>query len=523
MDLLWKKESNDANALFIKLFDTNLTNEARQSPFKKNNVISDEHLRLVETKLSTFKHGKVCSIWDDPVDNCNAALRFAELETENVSKAYTARSECFLLLGNIKASLFDIEMAKSGNCPRNLLRKLKQIFNECQKLKNVLDKSNIIEHIPKLGSSPDPKFPMMSNKLKIQQNAEFGRHVVAKCDIAVGENVVVEESFSSATLFGFVKVCATCQAERKNFIACDKCTEVLFCDINCKNRNLFHDFMCGIELNMPKYHKIIMQTVLMAIGMFKSVDHLMKFIASVVAEGRDKLPDSVKDRQSEYRLFLKLNSHTGIVWLPLYFDMASKIYSDLLKLPRVREKFVAEYQQRFLMHLTLKHTLICNQNAFKSTQLLKTYMNISTASALFNHSCAPNLIHSPKNNVTIFTTSRPIKKGDQLFITYTGLDNKQEIQSFGNASKYGFECKCEKCEPRWKQSDRDLMKSDKNYQFLVKKQHEIENNETRSILMELCKRFLNKFGYLPWCDEIEFVIGIYSSCLTILYFNSSFF
>lgn len=504
---LWKKETNCADAQYIKIFDTtsDFFKITKRMPTKKNNVISSENIRA--TKINNFHFFSNPGIWNEVMNNCNASVRFAEIGSEQLSIAYENRSKCFLLSRLLKNCLVDIDLAKKGNCPRVLLPTL-----EARRRKALLETDGFDSLQPKLSFPPDGGIPGFADVLQIQHNKEFGYHVIAKCDIDVGKTVVVEKCFTSCTIIN-QNGCATCQRVRSNFIPCEKCTSVQFCDEECKKENLFHVHECGIELKHPKMCKTVVQSVLIAMSTFSTVEHLIEFVELLKAEGPE-MPDLVRDQKDKYRMFLKLHASFINNVIPNdYLIYAQSSYLYLLQLPAVNEFFGEESHKRFLMHLVLKHTIIESNSFAYTTNGRQQKMMMYAASSLFNHSCAPNLFNSYADD-QVCTTIRPIKKGEQLFISYLNNDQPTSTRSDILRERFGFDCKCDKCKPHWKSFDREAMQSSNYYKYMKKNQHKgYEDDKTRTVLKQVCERFLNEYGRFPWCREMEFIVDLYEKYL----------
>lgn len=83
---------------------------------------------------------------------------------------------------------------------------------------------------PTLSVAADEKFPSMVNVLEIRYNDEFGKHMVASADIAVGQTIVLDDVFCVGVYSDDRAYCSTCLAFIENFIPCPHCTYVMFCD-----------------------------------------------------------------------------------------------------------------------------------------------------------------------------------------------------------------------------------------------------------------------------------------------------
>lgn len=129
-----------------------------------------------------------------------------------------------------------------------------------------------------------------------------------------------------------------------------------------------------------------------------------------------------------------------------------------LIIPSVNIAFDSESKQRFLLHLILHHLAINVTNAIES----EFTASIGAVLSLFNHSCAPNLYNYSVDNRKLCITIRPVKKGEQLFISYLGPDDEQTAKQRQHLlkSKWNFECKCDKCQPHCQIADINKMKLD---------------------------------------------------------------
>lgn len=160
------------------------------------------------------------------------------------------------------------------------------------------------------------------------------------------------------------------------------------------------------------------------------------------------------------------------------------------------------------MHLTVKHTLIVSKNMATN----KNQITLSLLFSLFNHACSPNLLNFSLFDQQICIVLRPIKKGQQLFVTY-----KCRSSDMSTANRraqlmdcYLFLCKCDKCEPQFSASEIAKLKTDQTYKFLQRNRNQnLLVDKTRRNIKMKCIEFLNKFGH-TWCPEIDFVLDMYT-------------
>ncbi|XP_055326476.1 SET and MYND domain-containing protein 4-like [Sitodiplosis mosellana] len=450
MDNLWKKETTQNQTGYIDLFaslqEDDVWNDGATNPletitFRKDNEKSLES-RTRGNEIFAAKN------WEDAMEHYNQSLRNAEVGSENVALAYSNRSACFFYMQMYDEALVDIELAKKENLPYRLLPKLQERRQKCLELANTVQR--MPEYQPKLDYEPNKQFPCLANLVKIEQNDEFGRYLVANSDIPKGKTILLEEHFAVSHIEDF-SICYTCyRATFSNYLACEHCTNVMFCSVECKNRNKTHEWECGTFFGMRFFNdvkiqkflhrtRLIVQTILTAVTTFPNVETLMQFVENTLREDPDKLPTSMHDNVSKYHFFFKLKKR---MVNPL--DGVKRVYQWIMLLPKIRALFDNVEKQHFLMHLIAHHSLIVDTNSIGS----KESSNVNIVFSMFNHCCEPNVKESSSEKITYCTTSRPVKKGEQLFISYLSPDEmklpkEKRQEKLRNA--WGFVCKCKKC------------------------------------------------------------------------------
>lgn len=230
------------------------------------------------------------------------ALCYAEINTENESMAIVNRANCFFNMKIYDRVLADIKLAFKTNCSPEIIVKLKKLQADCGKIL----KSNPIDVTePKPTFTHDRNFPCLGNTLTITSNNQFGRHLIAKCDIDIGQVVLMEESFASVAKSNEQMTCYTCLTDAANFIACSQCSDVVFCSNKCLTSNLTHNLDCNSPFHrMHCKAKFTIRTILIAVATFPNIDKLMTCVEA--DEKSDNLPDSINDLQTKYQLYLKL-------------------------------------------------------------------------------------------------------------------------------------------------------------------------------------------------------------------------
>lgn len=522
MDLLWQKESNNAGALYTDLFK-NISAVFRDSVsviaksinvhrIEKNNELSVEYRNQGDVKLQERK-------WTEAMNFYNASLCFAENGSENVSLAYANRSICFLRLRQYEKCLADIELAKKVRYPEHLMEKLNKRRADCLKLMKSDNRGE--EIVAKLSYKADENFPGMANVLKIEYNDEYGRYISAKCDIPAGKTVLVDESAVPPSHGIKYSCCAVCARSSMNFIPCDQCTNALFCSSGCANVNNIHKMECQYSLFDTKSDiEFFVRSIFLGLSSFENVDDFIKFVEDTVHDKANVVPDTLKDMKSKYRGFLQLFIFSTPEKIPTYLQNAYRMYTILLLLESVEKQFDTMDKKRFLMHLTLHHVCVMASNAYR----IGNKSCVSIVHSYLNHACAANLLSTDDGKYAICTTVRPVRAGQQLFVTYFGelfctkpvdFCQKYLLQT------YGFQCKCERCKPNPSLLMKSLnLASDPAFKSVAKEMrvqpsHEIGKKKLLA-LQKKCVDLLNRVDDMHWSNELGFIMQSYGNLFEIL-------
>lgn len=426
--MLWEKESNNADALYVNIFKNTripaedmkfieLSYQATQKVDKKNNAKSQEHRKIGNELFAKNKFAVA-------IEEYNRALQFAENGTHYLGLAYANRSTCFLHMKMYNECLVDIELAKNANYPTASMDKLEKRKSACE--------AAIANEQPTATSKwdtsfvPNEKFPCMANMLQIERNNEYGRYITTNSDIDVGKTIFNEEGYITMAHTGKYFRCDICLKLMTNFVPCKNCTTGLFCHGACVN-NEIHKYECNMSVSsvegMKEIQMQIARSILIAFQAFSNSEELMDFVEDVMASDATEIPErEPTDPKMKYRMFLKCsnrhNFDSEIVMLRVY-----SVYQSLMKQRDICAKFNTEKHQRFLMHLVKHHANILITSSAASIEvsgaIFTTEIHALIAS-FFNHSCAPNVVTICVDNRIIGITIRPIKAGDQLFISYFG-------------------------------------------------------------------------------------------------------
>lgn len=360
---------------------------------------------------------------------------------------------------------------------------------------------------------PNHPFPVMMDAFQKKETVGFGKHLVAKEDIFVGNTVMVSTAFASVEyLLCIGDSCFQCG---KQFVAakeirCQHCINVRFCSRMCSLSRV-HRTKCNqmFDQNDCETVRLVLEIIDKASKFFPDVTVFLEFCAHVIVKGKSH--KDCKPPFSYYNEILQLKRKPE----QNHFDIAKRIVSLVKLLPQFAAINTVEHN-RTLFHLAYRHTIALNLNTFSDETVLTkgglvTRLAIHDTLSRFNHSCVPNVHHCiDKDNETHCVTIRPIKKGDQIFINYLG---EKEFEDEEDRRRYleetwGFNCCCEKCRLRGLKIDNYSGIHHKSYLFIEQNFKQIKSKE----LKKECIQFLNETGHL-WSKPVEFATNCFKDII----------
>lgn len=515
---LWQKDGDESSDCYVDLFDdvghakTPITLKRLAG---KSNTVADNHRNAGNAFFAQKK-------WSEAIEEYNQSLCHAETGTEPASLAYANRSNCFRYLGKYDNCLRDIELAIQANYPQRLMAKLEQRKADCVKSK-AADKKVRSKPI-ELSYSESANIPGMASTVKLVRNAEFGRHIVAVEDIPVNKTILVEPYFisntSTSTSTSSIIYCTACHVGKCNLIPCAKCTTAMFCSEACLGDSPYHVIGCGYTYNevLEFTPRLILRSILTGLDAFESVNDFMEFIEIVRIEDAD-VPTLTNDPKSRYRAFLQLNINPfDASRMDRIVFVADYAFRYIKLLPEMAHLFETLAKERFFMHLITMHAMLVRSNLSNhSMNHGKSINSISLVFSLINHQCLPNVVHYNCDGKHACTTIRPIKKGEQLFVTYVpySLNNRRRVLH----DLFGFWCKCTKCVPvAFKPYQKALMEHDADFLALLRllmKYFPIPDVKERTLIKNHCVKFLNRFGHLPCNYILEEITQALVRCISL--------
>lgn len=461
-------------------------------------------------------------LWWEAIELYNQSICAAKIDSENISLAYANRSLCFMTMHMYDKCIADIELATNANYPKQSMSKLAQRRKFCMEHRENFPQRKV--DILKPDFAEDENFPGMANILKFQYDDHFGWHLVAEDNIAVGEIVLVEDAFvASPVVSPAVDVCSNCFKARMNFIPCKNCSESMFCSQACAENDKFHEISCGNSvLNTDHLLPYAVRSVLLALSIFSDIGDLIKFVKNVLNEKENEELLSTA-MQSKYRAFLKLNFRLEDEERYTMDNRPYELYVQLMSQPGVKEKVRSKTDERFLMFLSVIHMNILYCNSFQNNVagflfLILNRINQSTPTN------PPNLLRWVFTDKMILTASRPIKRGEQLFILYddrccvlqTRFKCNVHTQLYGESHIYPHGCDpfqtARNNFPHQPPSSKEV-ELDPDYQCILERMRHMDilnsYDSTCTGLKEICLGLLEKYQDMPWNFELRKVSYFY--------------
>lgn len=526
--MLWKKESQQSNALYVNIFAVDpiqarwhVTHEARRSeidflPLMKSNIVA----------VKKRKEGNIYfdqSNFEQAIEKYNECLCYAENGSENLALAYANRAACFLKLKFCKEALKDIELSKKAGYPAHLLPKLDRRKDDCLKMMRE-EGSRVHEHEAKLSFEADEKFPCMANVLKVERNSVNGGYsIIARKDIDAGQTVVVENT----TKYLHQRYGSNCNICLKNvfcnLIPCKKCAIAMFCSPECQG-NFLHESECGLKINSDIHvnneSMDVTRSILKAIHLFSSADELINFVEETLTN--EELPDSLLHERSKYRAFLKQRIGRKFIDIVVLGTHAYCVHKEMLKISVVKQMFTTEKHRRFLMHLIGHHFQVHHHNltALSSSGKLNApdynvlYSYLGVMSRYFNHSCYPHVLMLADDLANaVYITVRPIKKGEEVLtaslpfiVAQTRQNRQRKLWEYRQ-----FRCNCKRCEGIFASKKLRKQVANDNLMKALSSSTEIRFDKgTVEHQIGVLNELLQKYGHIDWCDEIEDMLSLYS-------------
>ncbi|XP_055298560.1 uncharacterized protein LOC129566546 [Sitodiplosis mosellana] len=525
--MLWAKESNKKSALYVDIMKLSgrSVNITYNTLFANTKTMPKKSDRVSLTKRGRGNMLFGMRDWAQAMELYNECLCYAESGSTNISLAYANRSACFFKMNMYDECLTDIELATKAGYPAHLMPKLDNRKAECLKL---IEAGAQKEIGPKLSFEADKQLPCMANVLKVVRDSNGDYSIVAKEDIDVGQTIAYEEAFSKYLYVRPGWKCNLCLERNTNLVPCNVCPSAMFCHKKCQE-NFLHEFECGkgisddTHINGINMKEIRLLLQVIQMSEFSSADDLMNFVEETIASDPKKLPEHLTDAKSKYETYLKLKIGKTFVASEVWSAVVQRIYNFLLEIPKISAMFQSKKHRHFLMHLIGQHSKVSNSNAYNLNVPMRDgtskpfYCQIGLMTRYFQYACNPNVVNFDYDGDMMFITARPVKKGEQLFLSYFWplIPNKQERQK-ALWEQRELVCRCSFCEGTSASlAQQKRMKDDPDYRYIAYHYDTFASGskESEQKVLDKCTAFLKRYAQVPWSNQIGKVVNAYKFTL----------
>lgn len=290
--------------------------------------------------------------------------------------------------------------------------------------------------------------PYASERLKICEDEQFGRYLVARKDLRPGDIIIIEPPVCNVLDKSFIyKKCNRCfKAANFNLVPCQRCSLAMFCSVECMEQanELYHNYECPIMGSIisvlcdeGRIPWMSLRLLLMALNAFEDLDELVElYRQSTTATrcGGDKFRMDAFDfvgattaDMIEYVLHLA-RKHKDDKEHAEMLEMAVFVVNALLRKTDLRYRVETDYHRKFLIDLLMRFFYVNLANNFALSSFptwqerseMQHTEQFGTAlypfTSLINHACAsnlkvssfPTLLFSLSSNFHPFIASPPL-------------------------------------------------------------------------------------------------------------------
>ncbi|KAJ8679817.1 hypothetical protein QAD02_015604 [Eretmocerus hayati] len=453
--------------------------DSRKSLIKSTEIRKIGNGLLLQKNRESYR--KVLSLY-------TKSIAYAPLDSEELAQAYGNRSALWLHLHKYELCLSDIHKALDITKSNDLIQKLLNRKKECHNHLPSPAEDSIQEEVNSPKVTPSKSGFCSADSITMKCDEKYGRHYVATRDIKPGEIIVSEQTpYASIDIDQMYLICSHCLAFAWAGIPCDTCVFTIYCSNRCREDawTQYHDILC-IMLSDDTFHDRIIGYELERELQNPSVENashsfymtLLRMIIIIIKkDGLDNVIRAAEEFDktygvSEMRSDFQATSSCANFEFVYNLTTSKRNFDDSVTnlapilLPALSESLNVlpdKYNDAFTnvlrklfkicMANSLRfsaHDCVC-KDAEKDDCISNRGDILAPCSALFNCSCDNNVdrIFVPGPRV-ILLTNRPIKKGEQLFITYGPCGSmKKVVRQALLKLLHSFTCECEPCIDDW--------------------------------------------------------------------------
>ncbi|KAJ5242916.1 uncharacterized protein N7469_001243 [Penicillium citrinum] len=269
--------------------------------------------------------------------------------------------------------------------------------------------------------------PNVTTRTESRASEGMGNGLFATSDIRVGEDVLHAKVPFVAVLdtARLDDTCSGCFGKRQMDIgaelkACTGCRVVKYCDRTCQSKDwkFAHSGECSI------YQKVKPNVL---------PNNARAVLRMVVRTGRGKYSSQ------ELETFSNLETHIKEIQ-----ELQANLDRVIMTSRAIKNYSESDMTEEAIMTYAAKLEL----NSFNLTTAIydRIGLYMHPYAALINHSCEYNSTVGFDGEELFVKAIRPIKKNEQIFISYIDTTTPKEIRCKELSERYFFDCKCVKCE-----------------------------------------------------------------------------
>lgn len=397
---------------------------------QKSNVLKSQALRLA-------KSGEIF----EALLKVNKCLCLAGSQ-KLYGELYAIRAELYAQLNFHQKCFKNVNLARKYNYDdAKRLKELEQLSMSQSLEKTHLTAADDPWEFFKLAHPSNPKLPYVIESLEVKCDKKFGRMIVAKEDLSVGDVIAIERPFLKILKHdpddveypqtNIYHYCANCLDDNLlDLIPCRYCISTMFCSQKCMDEanETFHRYECEILTKLQAYGgwRMALRSFFDALSICDgSIGELEK-----IARECDKLKWTVYNFDlsnvtdvdyNKNRLKCLLSLFSGVEVEDKDFKVLFTSHPLLRKMWMTHSTFIKNIITRFMQieilnFHSIKGSSLCMKKSYRAALGDGAFIFCS----LVNHSCMPNVMRVVVDGRMVMIVERPIRQGEQLFDCYIG-------------------------------------------------------------------------------------------------------
>ncbi|XP_037034883.1 SET and MYND domain-containing protein 4 [Bradysia coprophila] len=407
------------------------------------------------------------------MEDYDRALRDISLAMPNYPKhlrykLYERKARCHLAqkdfddaMNAFKATVTHLDISNLSFEKRGKLEKDSQIM--IKMLQQQEDQIAKFKQLKLKNKKADVSKYGLNSSVTFDYNPNEGRFAKAKKDIAIGDEILVENPHCAMLLEKFSKThCQHCFKRSAAPLPCKDCCNVIFCSIECRNlaTSTYHKFECGILKLLWNSGSSINCHMALRMMSQKSPNYFQDIKEQLT---NVKFEDTISLPYTDYRKVFNLVRHETMRSEANFMQYTVMAYflTLCLKISSFFDGFEAEFN--FIGGLVLRNLQFLQFNTHEVYELVESETDKKSSKtvfigggiyptlALFNHSCNPDIVRYYNGCAVHVHSVSNIKSGGTISENYGPIYSQHAIDDRKATLKeqYWFDCNCKACDENW--------------------------------------------------------------------------